>query len=55
MLGGLVSLVISPPVDLVALVVIGIGRAASVGFLRLATLFLAQAFDLATFSAMCSR
>jgi hypothetical protein len=54
-LGGLVSLVISPSVDLVALVVIGIGRAASVGFLRLATLFLAQAFDLATFSAMVAR
>ncbi len=55
MLGGLVSLLISQSVDLVALIVIGIGRAASVGFLRLATLFLAQAFDLATFSAMVAR
>jgi len=52
---GLPSLLISQVVDLLALVVVVIGRAASVGFLRLATLFLAQAFDLATFSVMVAR
>jgi ABC-type sugar transport system permease subunit len=55
MLGGLALLLISPAFDLVSVIVIGIGRAASVGFLRLATLSLAQAFDLATFSVMVAR
>jgi hypothetical protein len=41
--------------DLVSLMAKGIDRAASVGFLRIATLFLAQAFDLATFSVMVAR
>jgi hypothetical protein len=54
-LGGLVSIVVSQSVDLVWLVVAGLSRAASVGFLRLATLFLAQALDLATFSVMVGR
>jgi hypothetical protein len=53
--GGLASILISQSFDLVSLVVVGIGRAASVGFLRLATLALAQAFDLATFSVMVAR
>lgn len=55
MLGGLASLLLIPAVDLATLLGIGLGRAASVGFLRLATLFLAQAVDLATFSAMVAR
>jgi ABC-type sugar transport system permease subunit len=55
MLGGLALLLISPAFDLVSVIVIGISRAASVGFLRLATLSLAQAFDLATFSVMVAR
>lgn len=55
MLGGLAALLISQSVDLVALVAIGFGRAATVGFLRLATLALAQAFDLVTFSMMVAR
>ena len=55
MFGGLASILISQSVDLVSLVVIGIGRAANVGFLRLATLALAQAFDLATFSVMVTK
>jgi hypothetical protein len=54
-LGGLAALLISQSVDLVALVAIGFGRAATVGFLRLATLALAQAFDLVTFSMMVAR
>jgi hypothetical protein len=54
-LGGLASIVITQSLDLVSFVVMGIGRAANVGFLRLATLVLAQAFDLATFSVMVAR
>jgi hypothetical protein len=54
-LGGLAALLISQSIDLVALVAIGFGRAATVGFLRLATLALAQAFDLVTFSMMVAR
>jgi hypothetical protein len=53
--GGLVSILLAQSFDLVALVAAGISKAATVGFLRLATLFLAQAFDLATFSVMVSR
>ena len=49
------SILIAQSYDLVSLVAIGIGRAASVGFLRLATLALAQGFDLATFSVMVAR
>ncbi len=41
--------------DLVGLVAAAWNRAASVGFLRLATLALAQAVDLATFSVMVAR
>ena len=55
MLGGLAALLITQSADLLALVAIGFGRAASVGFLRVATLALAQAFDLVTFSLMVSR
>lgn len=55
MFDGLASLLIAQSFDLVSLVAMGIGRAASVGFLRLATLSLAQAFDLATFSVMVAR
>ncbi len=55
MFGGLASILTSQSFDLLTLVVRGLGRAASVGFLRLATLFIAQAFDLATFSAMVAR
>jgi len=55
MLSGLGSLLMIPAVDLATLVAMGIGRACSVGFLRLITLFLAQAFDLATFSVMVAR
>ena len=41
--------------DVMSLAASAVGRAASVGFLRLATLFLAQALDLATFSLMAAR
>ena len=55
MLGGLFSILINESLDLLSLAAIALGRVASVGFLRLATLFLAQAFDLATFSVMVAR
>lgn len=55
MFGGLVSLLITQSLDLMALVAMALGRAAAVGSLRLGTLFLAQGFDLATFSVMVSR
>ena len=55
MLGGLASILITQWFELVLLLAIGIHRAASVGFLRLATLFVAQGFDLATFSVMVAR
>jgi hypothetical protein len=54
-LGGFVSIVIGQSFELVLLSVAGLGRLASVGFLRVATLFLAQAFDLATFGLMVTR
>jgi hypothetical protein len=51
----LVSIVMEQSLELVLLAVAGLGRLASVGFLRVATLCLAQAFDLATFSLMVGR
>jgi hypothetical protein len=54
-LGGLASIVIGESLGLVLLAVGALGRLASVGFLRVATLALAQAFDLATFSVMVAR
>ena len=41
--------------DLMGLVVVGLRAATSIGFLRLATLVVAQSFDLATFSLMVAR
>jgi hypothetical protein len=41
--------------DTTSLARIAFGHAASFGFIRLATLFLAQALDLATFSVMVAR
>ena len=55
MLSGLVSLLVAQSVDLLSLLALVISRAASVGFLRIATLFLAQVFDLATFGIMVGR
>ncbi len=55
MLGGLAALLISQSIDIMALLAVGLGRVATVGFLRLATLALAQAFDLVTFSMMVAR
>jgi hypothetical protein len=52
---GLASLVIAQALDVVTLLATTIGRAASVGFLRVATLVLAQSFDLATFGVMVAR
>ena len=46
---------ITQSIDIVSLVVLVFRRAASVGFLRIATLGLAQAFDLVTFSLMVAR
>jgi len=51
----LLSVVIRESLDIVSLGAIALRRATTVGFLRLATLFLAQAFDLATFSLMVAR
>jgi hypothetical protein len=51
----MVSVLVGESLDIVGLAGIAVGRAASVGFLRLATLFLAQALDLATFSLMVAR
>ena len=55
MIGGLVSIVIAQSLEAAQIVAWTLSRAASVGFLRLATLSLAQAFDLATFSVMVAR
>lgn len=55
MLGGLVSIVIGDSLGLVLLAIRALGRVATIGFLRVATLALAQAFDLATFSVMVAR
>jgi hypothetical protein len=49
------AILVGESVDIVALAGIAVGRATSIGFLRLATLFLAQALDLATFSLMVAR
>jgi hypothetical protein len=46
---------VTQSLELLTLIALGLGRLASVGFLRLSTLFLAQAFDLATFSVMVAR
>jgi hypothetical protein len=54
-IGGLVSILVAQSFDLMAILLGGIGRAANVAFLRLATLFLSQAFDLATFTVMVSK
>jgi hypothetical protein len=50
-----VSIILAQSGDLAALVAAAFDRAASIGFLRLATLFLAQALDLVTFSVMVDR
>ena len=55
MIGGLASVVTSQTFDLVVLAVTIVRRVASEMGLRVATLFLAQAFDLATFSVMVAR
>ena len=55
MLSWLFSIVVRESLDIVSLGAVALGRATSIGFLRLATLFLAQAFDLATFSLMVAR
>lgn len=55
MFGGLASPLISGSLDLLSLAAAALNRAASVGFLRLATLLLAQLVDLATFSVMVTR
>ena len=54
-MGGLVSTLSTSWFDLLALFATAVSRAASIGFLRLATLALAQAIDLATFSMMVAR
>ena len=51
----MLSILVGESLDVVALAWVAVGRAASIGFLRLATLFLAQALDLATFSLMVAR
>ena len=55
MIGGLASVVTSQTFDLVLLAVSLVRRIASEMGLRVATLFLAQTFDLATFSVMVAR
>jgi hypothetical protein len=55
MFGGLGSLVLAGSLDLMSVFAMAFDRMVSVGFLRLATLFLAQAVDLATFSVMVAR
>ena len=53
--GGLVSFLVTQSLVAASIATVMVGRAASIGFLRLATLFLAQALDLATFSVMVAR
>ena len=55
MSGGQFSILGRGSSEVASLVWIAHRRAASFGFLRLATLFLAQALDLATFSVMVAR
>lgn len=52
---GLVGILAAQSLDLVGLGAAALTRAASVNFLRLATLALAQGIDLATFSVMVAR
>ena len=52
MIGGIVSLVVGQSLDLVSMGAFVIRRSASFRFLRIATLFLAQALDFVTFSLM---
>ena len=54
-MAGLTALLIGQSFEIVSLLAMAVSRAASAGFLRLATLFLAQAFDLSTFIVMVSR
>jgi hypothetical protein len=54
-LGGLISIVVGESLGIVLLAVWALRRLATIGFLRVATLALAQAFDLATFSLMVAR
>jgi hypothetical protein len=54
-IGRVVSVFAGESLEVVGLVGFVVGRAASVGFLRLVTLALAQALDLATFSLMVAR
>ena len=54
-MGGLVSTLATGWLDFLTLGATAVSRAASIGFLRLATLALAQAIDLATFSVMVAR
>jgi hypothetical protein len=49
------SILVGESLDIVELAGIAVARASSIGFLRLATLFLAQALDLVTFSLMIAR
>ena len=55
MISGLASVVTAQTFDLVLLMVLFMRRLASEMGLRVATLFLAQSFDLATFSIMVAR
>lgn len=55
LVGGLISIVIGQSFELVSLAFAGLGRLASAGFLRVATLCLAQTFDLTTFGLMVTR
>jgi hypothetical protein len=54
-IGGVLYLVVSQSLDLVSIGVFVIRRSASFRFLSVATLFLAQALDFATFSIMVGR
>lgn len=51
----MVSVLIAQSVEAVQMMAWAVNRAASIGFLRLATLALAQAFDLVTFAVMVAR
>lgn len=55
MFGGFVSIVIGQSLEIGLIAVAALGRLTSVAFLRVATLSLAQAIDLATFSLMVAR
>jgi hypothetical protein len=51
----LVSFLVTQSQEAASIATVMVGRAASIGFLRLMTLCLAQALDLATFSVMVAR